>query len=618
MLSPAKKDPLLQLYCRVIEERRDSFALHAPDGSLTFGELDQASNKLVNVLKKTGCSDCIIFLPPSALYIASLVACMKAGIPAVIVEPEQYNAHVNGRFSDKNTCCLTSHELITKAEKTLEVPAIAADKIRNDEETTALVNTPETSGMMPLHRIFTSGSSGQPKMATINRESEYVHAKEAGKLYNYKTGQAYANLGRHTSSLIVNGFWRVILSGSCFIFFDLKKENFRAIHERLKLEKARGLQGPSSIMKKFIHETQGLEKLSGIDSLIFGGEPLPVEILKAAYLIFSPSAMITLNYSSTECMMISTFTLPIKEALKLKKIPAGVPVPSKIVKLIDEHGTEVEQGTPGRVVVTSKYIASAIEGEKAGTLIETESKPGYRTFFTSDLAKLNENGHIEILGRVDRTVKINGVRVEINSIENVLNQLSGISKSIVVPVDVSKNNKQLFACLVRSDNAVSNSEIYDELKQRFNSAHLPTHIIDLKTIPLNMRGKTDFEKIKEACLHHITKVGHVKEAFKSKEHLDVHNNLIDFWSQVLKKPIAKQSGSFFSEGGDSLSSAELVGLINSAYKLKLEVAWIFKHPTLKKQAEFLFKSTSAVSGESAKEKNQPGLSAAEVKELLGF
>ena len=610
-------------YYRVLEKYRDSIALHAPDGSMTFDELDVLSDDVGSILIKSGCKECLIFQEPSAIYIASLVACMKTGIPALIIDPEQRNAQVFVYIKNrKRACCLTSPTLKSKAEKSLGVPVIPIDKRKSSNSIPVAEFNSEITDLMPLHRVFTSGSSGLPKMVTINRESEYIHAKETREIYNYKAGETYANIGRHTSSLIVNGFWRVLLAGGCFVLFDLKKVSFSIIYEKLKLYEVRGLQGPSSILKKFIHETHNLGKLDKIDHVIFGGEPLPTEILATANQFFSQNVLITLNYSSTETMLVSYHTLPINDALNLKIIPAGVPTPSKSIKLINELGDEVEDGLPGRVIVTSKYIASSIDGDKPDTLIETEGKPGYRTFFTSDLGRWNHEGHLELLGRMDRVIKVNGVRVEINHIEDVLNQLPGISKSIVVPIDLSKRSRQLFACVVRSNKTLSNSEIYDVLEKTLNTAHLPAHIVDLKSIPLNLRGKTDLKKIKELCKQHLLEYKRGKSTSRSKVYIEVQNILVEFWSQALKKPITKRSGSFFSEGGDSLASAELVTMINSEYNLDLQVIWVFKHPTIQKQTESLLYSTSELSGETDNKFNKLGdrsdLSVVEIKQLLGF
>lgn len=618
----AHPDLLRAGFEKVVKQFRESIALYTPDGSITFGELDQLSNTVGKQLMHSGCDECVIYLEVSLQYFVSVLACMKAGIPAIPFDPDQKNSQIREYVNDiENPVCLTNRELRTKALETFDIPIITFGEHTEYSTNQEVYFEDKNAGKLPLHRVLTSGSSGKQKMVTLNRESVHAHFEEASRIYGYRSGEVDANLGRHVSTSILNGFWRVILSGSSFVCFDLKRESFSEIYERLKKIKANGLHGPSSIMGKFIESCRQMEILEDVNRLIFGGEPLSSRIVKMASDLFASGCTVILNYSSTETMLISAFKTTLAEAVKMRQIPVGTTVPSKTVRLLDKSGREVKYGEPGEVVVTSKFIATEIrEYDSEKRLKQVADRPDYRTYYTRDLARWNRNGQLEHLGRMDHQFKINGVRIDIKAIESALNNIEGIKNSAVIPHEMSNGQKQLFACVVREDTYILDSEIYRKLSMELQTSHLPAHIVNIEKMPVRLSGKKGMSKLQDLCREHLEKMKNRHRQATSVERSDVESFLKEAWSEVLKKAIHEDSTSFFAEGGDSLAVSELVSQINEKYHIDLEPVWVFKYPLLDQQLEYLSNlisdkdRTKSVVANSGKQET----SIDEIKDLLGW
>lgn len=582
-------DFLRRRYDSVVKIFRDSKVLDAPDGRLTFGELDQHSDRIAHYLMQFQCSDCVIYLETTLQYFVSIVACMKAGIVAIPFDPDQKSSHLSDYFSDlKNPLCLTNTNLKDAATRAFDIPVLLAENEHFRSSGAAVRMMIQNAGEYPLHRVLTSGSSGKPKMVTINRNSEHEHFVEASVIYGYQSGRTYANLGKHTSSLVINCFWRVTLSGACFLCVDLKKESFSQIYKRLNKTGASGLQGPSTILGKFIEASKQNDPLTDIKTLIFGGEPLSPRVLRSASDLFHPDCSVILNYSSTETMLISAFKTTLSKAREMKKIPIGKPVPSKKVILIDTDGREVKKGDIGEVVVESKFIASDIHGGNSEKrLKETQAKTGYRTYVTGDLARWNKNNQLEHFGRKDNQFKINGIRIDTKEIEGALHKIEGIKKAVVLPVDISETQKQLFACIIREKPFVTNSNIYKTLYEQVQSSHIPAYIVEIKAIPVSSNGKTNKRKLQDLCRKHLKKLKNIRIQTTEPGTSTIEKFLKESWSNILKTSISEHSSSFFAEGGDSLAVSELVSQISEKYHLDLEPVWVFKYPHLYQQVEYL-------------------------------
>jgi len=583
-------DLLLRKYKEITNHYPDAIAIHAPDGSLTFAQLDKLSDHLANHIDKTNAKSCLVFMNPSYYFFTALVACMKTCKIAVPIDPTHPDSHLD-RIANRvlPQICLTSSELFNRASKVFRTVECFSVNNLSEIEPTVKNSERQVSGNFELHRVFTTGSTGNEKLVTIDRESVYNHAIESAEVYNYKAGEMNANLGRHTSSIIINSYWRSILSGCSLICFDLKTETFEQVRQKLIASNTNRLQGPSSVMGKFIQSIKKRDiRISRINHLIFGGEPLNPGLLQVVSKHFRPVCLITLNYSSTETMLISAFTTSLKNIKTLKSIPAGKPLPTKKIRLFNEEGKEVKNGEPGEVIVSSKYMAlEVLDSDHHTNAISIEkSEPGLRTFHTGDMALWNEEGDLVLLGRKDRLIKINGVRIDLTLIEKTLWAFEEIENAAVLAVENNVGNQQIVACVVRKPESISDLDIVNRLLEELHVSHIPTYFVDVNAIPTNLRGKSDQTKLIGIAMDFIRNNDYKKIRIKNRQ-VAIEKFLFQKWSEVLGKPVINHSKSFFAEGGDSLAASELTFAINSEFDLNLKTVWVFRNPYIQTQIKFL-------------------------------
>jgi len=580
-------DSLFDHYFKITNRYLNTNAIDGPDGALSFKELDELSDRIGLELLLSDNDSFVLFMHPSKYYFASLVACMKTGKIAVPVEPADTDDVVRKNVNQiSDYACLTTSALyersvtLFKSKKILQTDCLSA----SDEKPAC----PDIQNPLfyPLHRVFTSGTSGRQKLITISREAEYVHSKEASEMYRYRPGIAMANLGRHSSSSIINGFWRCILAGASFLYFDLKREAFGDISKRLIKSDIKFLQGPSTLMEKFLISESARYNFTGIEHLVFGGEPLNPGLLTAVSDYFKPNCLVTLNYSSSETMLISAYTSTLEKMQQLDKIPVGTPAPSKKVRLVHEQENITSVNQPGEVVVSSKHIALSVIKNGKEQMINEPEEPNLRTYYTGDLAKWNNEGILEYLGRKDAQVKINGVRIDTHIIESKLRNIDGVENAVVIQESVEAGNKQLFAFLVGRRNNLSDLKILKQLSKELRTTFLPNHFTDIDQIPVNSRGKTDFGKLKAMCLD-VEKKSRQRSSRSSANYSEMEVFLQKEWEKVLEKTISDKKVTFFAAGGDSLAISELTLNIRKKLTLNIDIAWVFEYPTIEVQAAFL-------------------------------
>ena len=164
--------------------------------------------------------------------------------------------------------------------------------------------------------------------------------------------------------------------------------------------------------------------------------------------------------------------------LQEKIVRLGIPFDGLLVSLRDETGNEGTKGEKGEIWLGGDQIAQGYLNDREKTEQKFITKNGVRWYKTGDLGILKEINGEEVycfLGRVDFQVKIQGFRVELLEIDNVLRE---VSKTPSVSV-VIKNDGITSIVGVIEAKSIKNDEILKICKQRLLHFMIPTQILAL-------------------------------------------------------------------------------------------------------------------------------------------
>ncbi len=113
----------------------------------------------------------------------------------------------------------------------------------------------------------------------------------------------------------------------------------------------------------------------------------------------------------------------------------GFPVPGSRIHLLGRHGEPVPVGAPGEIFIGGLGVGRGYLGRPALTAERFvpdpfAGEPGARLYRTGDLGRFRPDGSIDFLGRIDRQVKIRGVRVELGEVEAALAALPAVREAV--------------------------------------------------------------------------------------------------------------------------------------------------------------------------------------------
>ncbi|KAF0700190.1 Aste57867_9274 [Aphanomyces stellatus] len=302
-------------------------------------------------------------------------------------------------------------------------------------------------------------------------------------------------------------------------------------------------------------------KFPRLKCVAVGGEILPGHLKD----IWSPCVNLMNSYGPTECSMLTHY-------LKMDKASAvtvGKPIPNVNSYVLDKHVRPVPVGVVGELYLGGICVSSGYINQSEQTaerfLQDPFSNDGGKMFRTGDLARILPNGHFEILGRQDSQVKLKGYRIELDEVAGAM-----MDHPRVVAAAAIVKNKTLLVGYFTPDN-IDISELRNVVASHLPVYMVPVVWVGLHEMPQNVNGKIDKKSLEFMDVEMAT------EELKT----DTEKRMAAVWAQVLDIDVSVigRNTSFFSLGGDSISSVKIVAACKNI-NLVISVGQLMKAATL--------------------------------------
>jgi non-ribosomal peptide synthetase component F len=196
--------------------------------------------------------------------------------------------------------------------------------------------------------------------------------------------------------------------------------------------------------------------------------------------IIGDSVQLVNLYGTTETTIIDTF-YRINEVSDNpgQIIPAGYPIDNTFV-IVANHGRLCKIGETGEIFIKTSYPTKGYFNNEKLTnevFIQNPLVPDRKdiVYKTGDIGRYLPDRCLEVLGRKDNQVKINGIRIELNEIQQAALNLPGINE-VLVMVRKDKNDQNDLICYFTSD-SIENECLRNHFVKTLNRNVVPSHII---------------------------------------------------------------------------------------------------------------------------------------------
>jgi amino acid adenylation domain-containing protein len=204
-----------------------------------------------------------------------------------------------------------------------------------------------------------------------------------------------------------------------------------------------------------------------------------------------PRARVYSMYGLTECKRCSY--LP-PEDLARKPTSVGIPIPNTECWIVDEADRRLGPNEVGQLVVRGANVMRGYWGKPDATArrLRPGPLPGEMVLYTGDLCRMDEEGYLYFVARMDDVIKCRGEKIAPTEVERALLDIPGVREAAVVglPDEVQGHLVGAFVVL-EDDSGLSDKSIQVECRKRLESRLVPTLVSVVPTLPKTSSGKTD-------------------------------------------------------------------------------------------------------------------------------
>lgn len=205
----------------------------------------------------------------------------------------------------------------------------------------------------------------------------------------------------------------------------------------------------------------------------------------------------TLNlYGSTETGIIAQ-TVP-GDDIAYRTTTVGKPLRGIEIRTVDDGKRELPSGSVGELACRTFSRFRRYHGMPSQTSEAVDSEGWY---YTGDMGKVEESGHIRIVGRKNEMILKSGFNVYPREVEVVLLQHPKIKDAAVVGISDSIYGEIIRAVVIKRENEdLKNSEIRDYCREKLIYYKVPDQIITVKEFPLTSTGKVRKNELRSIVL----------------------------------------------------------------------------------------------------------------------
>ncbi len=355
----------------------------------------------------------------------------------------------------------------------------------------------------PINIQYTSGTTGHPKGATLSHVNILNNARFVGHGCGYTEADRigipvpyYHCFGMVMGNLAATAFGAAMVVPSPT--FDPG-----AVLAAIESERLTSLYGvPTMFIAELGHPDLATTDLSTLRTGIMAGSPCPVEVMKRV-IDEMGMAEVTICYGMTETSPVSTQTGP-DDSVERRTSTVGRVHPHVEIKIIDPAtGDTVERGSAdvpisGELCTRGYSVMLGYWDDPARTA-EAIDDEGW--MHTGDLATMDEDGYVNIVGRIKDMIIRGGENVYPREIEEFLYSHPDIEDVQVIGVPDDRYGEEIMAWVRLGDGAtVTEDDVRDFCRGRIAHFKVPRYVRFVDAFPMTVTGKVRKVEMRETSI----------------------------------------------------------------------------------------------------------------------
>ncbi len=576
---------LHELFAAQVAKTPDAVAVVDRRGSLTYAELDRHSTRLAQEMlgvceRRHG--RIAIAVDRSRLLPVALLAALKSGHAYVPLDTSQPIERL------KQIAIAAQIDGFVCQDDRIAGIAPYAFALRTDrlplDEVLQRHPLPKVAADATAYVLFTSGSTGTPKGVEVGHRSLTNLITDLVRRLELTASDVTIGSSAITFDVAATELFAPLVSGGRLVLSEADEVRTGVELIRIAGESAATLMQATPTLWRMLLDAgftswPGLRMITvgeaisraTIDRLIEGGGRL--------WNLYGPTE--TTIYSSGREMLPGE-----------TEVTIGRPLANQRLYVLDDRDQLVPPGTVGNLFIGGDGLAKGYFDRSDLTDVAFRDlalagRAPQRLYRTGDLARLLPSGEFELHGRIDHQVKLRGFRIELEEIEAVLRQASGVrDAAVVLRTDIGPD--PLLVGYVAGDARAPQLSAF--LADRLPAYMVPLRWVTLDALPLTPNGKTDRTALP-------LPVPAAASPVSSPPRTPLEGRIAAVWAAVIGLPTVGAHDPLFALGADSLQVFRIAAQLDRE-GIAVSARELMKNPTVAALAEAI-DGTPAASREAS-------------------
>ncbi|WP_406278023.1 AMP-binding protein [Embleya sp. NBC_00896] len=562
----------------------DAIAVALPESALTYRDLEDRANRLAHRLAATGVrrQDRVgVCFPRGAESLIAQLACFKLAAAAILLDPDFPADRVRFMVEDAEAAAvvtLSAHEDKVSGH----CPVLALDVVDWRSEPNTEVSAPVDVDDL-IHICYTSGSTGAPKAVLVR----FGAARNLIHSMREMTGMTAATQGTWLAApgygMVEVECFPVLAAGGTVHIPDTSVVAAPQLLQDWYLEK----RITSTLLMKPMAER--------LWSLDWPADTPLADIRVCGERIQSwppaglPFRLINLYGSAEATTAAGCDITALGESLgaegRARRLPPiGRPICNVRIYVLAANSVPVPPGVVGELCIAGDSLSAGYLKRPEATALRWVANPIdparhpvlYRT---GDMARYWPDGSIEIIGRVDNQLKVQGNTVQLGEIEVVTASRPGVAQAAVLAHRDGQGDVRLTAYIEPEPGSEPEvREIRRSLRAKLPAFMVPSAYV-VGGLPTSVNGKID-----RAALPEPPRSRPDVDSPYQEPRTDTERSLARMCAQLLELDGIGVHDNFFELGGDSLRGARLTERVRELFEIDIELGDLLHEPSVDRMA----------------------------------
>ncbi len=431
----------------------------------------------------------------------------------------------------------------------------------------------------PAYVFFTSGTTGVPK-GVVGRHNSLSHFLAWQRdSFGITPGDRCAQLTSLSFDVVLRDVFLPLVSGATLCLPSTDDQPAEKMIGWLAQAAITCAHVVPTLAQAWLEDREDdAEGATALRCTFFAGEPLTDQLVTRWRQACPHTNIVNLYGPSETTLATCWYTVPADPPAGVQ--PVGAPLPGTQALVLGPGDRLCGIGEIGEIVVRSPYRSLGYlhpPADHQPTFVPNPhtTDPTDLLYRTGDQGRYRPDGSLEILGRLDRQIKIRGVRIEPDDIAAVLATHPAVSQAVVTTHTDNRDQATLVAYLTTPGSTPpTRAQLRSYLGQRLPAVMMPGAVVPLDHMPLTANGKIDYQALPPAPLKDTTTQPHIPPRSPIEE------TLCAIWVQVLEVEQVGIEDDFFDLGGHSLLAIRIINQVRSVLDVELTVRALFENPTV--------------------------------------